>query len=347
MLGEHPEIRHAVVMMREVQPGDKILVAYIIPVPGVTLDMGKLRGYLREKLPAYMIPTIFMQMDAFPLTSTGKIDRQALPRPEIGTGKDIYLAPRDETEMRLVSIWREILGVEKIGVKDNFFELGGHSLLAVRLFARIQEEFGQSLPLILMFENGTVEALAESLAIEKKSFLERGIVFIKPQGTRTPFFIISPGLDMRDLALALPPEQPVFGLNPVENGKTAYRKSVQDTAKILYRVLIDFYPKGPYSLIAHSAFGYFTVELARLLIQNGNEVCFLGLLDSYPPGARQKTDQVDRVKTHITAIRDKNLTGDSSLFWRVNRPFRHPLVEAGDDSVKLLSVTKKRAKSKR
>jgi amino acid adenylation domain-containing protein len=166
---QYPEIQKAVVLLREDQPKDKRLAGYFVLASGETLDVNKLRSFLQERLPDYMIPSAFVQMDAFPLNINGKIDRRALPTPEAGVVTDRYLAPRDDIEKRLVSIWEEILGIERVGVRDNFFELGGHSLLAVRLITRIQEEFGQFLPLMLLFEDGTIEAMADSLTPQQKT----------------------------------------------------------------------------------------------------------------------------------------------------------------------------------
>ncbi len=218
-LRQHPEVRQTVVLMHEDRPGDKRLVAYIIPVPGKALEADNLRGFLSEKLPAYMIPSAIVFLKSFPLTISGKVDRKVLPHPDTGAEIDHYLAPRNEIETRLVSIWKEILGVERVGIRDNFFELGGHSLKAMRLFSRIQEEFGQSLPLPLLFEEGTVEAIEESLIQKEKILLHQGINPVQPDGTAIPLFFISPSLYMRELVLALAPGRPVYGLAPIENGK--------------------------------------------------------------------------------------------------------------------------------
>ena len=115
VLGEHPEVRQAVAVVREDQPGDKRLVVYIVTASGAALNENELRSYLREKLPAYMVPSTFVQMDAFPLNVSGKVDRRALPRPEARAATDHYLAPRNDTEKRLILIWKEVLGIEQVG----------------------------------------------------------------------------------------------------------------------------------------------------------------------------------------------------------------------------------------
>ena len=305
---ECPGIRDAAVVLWS-DKATEVLVVYI------TLSAGErepvirnLQRYLADHLPFYMLPSTIKVLEEMPLTPNRKIDRRALPRPESEPESDHYLAPRNDIETRLVSIWKEILWVKRVGIRDNFFELGGHSLLAVRLFARIQEEFGQSLPLLLLFKDGTVEALAESLTRQGETSLANGVVPIHPEGVEVPLFILSAGLYMREIAFALGTARPVYGLHPFEEGQLAYRESVQETARIFYQRLIEFHPQGPYLLFGHSANGYFALELARLLRENGKTVAFLGLLDTYPPGPRRQASPVDRMKIHLNNLQDKNLS---------------------------------------
>lgn len=305
VLKENSEVLQAVTLMREDQLGDKRLVAYIIPTTGAIVDAEKLHSFLQKKLPDYMIPSAFVQMDGFPLTVNGKIDRKAFPPPEIGLPADHYLSPRNEIETRLVSIWEEILGIKHVGIRDNFFVLGGHSLLAVRLLTLIQEEFGQSLPLNILFQAGTIEAIAETIAHNNKTDLLQGITLIQPEGAETPLFLLEPGLHTRDLVNALAPERPVYGLFEMEDGEMVSLKSFQNIAEDLYHNLVNFYPQGPYLILGHSAHGYTALELARLLIQTGRKVAFLGLLDTYPPGKPSKLKK--RLDFHIYNLKDKNL----------------------------------------
>jgi amino acid adenylation domain-containing protein len=308
VVNEFPGVKDAVVVLWR-QNGSETLATYITVMEGYQEQIkNNLHAYLVDRLPFYMLPSFLKVLDEMPLTPSRKIDRRALPRPESGGGEERYLAPRDDIETQLVSIWKEILEVERIGVRDNFFELGGDSLMAVRLFARIQEEFGQLLPLLLLFKEGSVEAVAHALITEENSTHPHGIISIRPEGSEPPLFIISPGLYMRELALVLDPGWPVYGLDPVENGKVVFRKSVQETAKIYCHNLVDFYPQGPYMLLGHSANGYFALELARLLIESGKDMVFLGLLDTYPSGSVwRQANPVDRMKIHLNNLQDKNL----------------------------------------
>jgi thioesterase domain-containing protein len=179
--------------------------------------------------------------------------------------------------------------------------------MAVRLFAHIDQEFGQTLPLLLLFKDGTVETIAELLTSEAKLIPLNGIVPIQPDGDELPLFILSAGLYMREMAYAMGTSRPVYGLHSHEEGQLVYRESVKETARVFYQRLIDFYPEGPYLLFGHSANGYFAIELARLLRNKGKTVAFLGLLDTYPPGPRRRANIIDRVKIHLNNLQDKNL----------------------------------------
>jgi amino acid adenylation domain-containing protein/non-ribosomal peptide synthase protein (TIGR01720 family) len=155
----YDKIVSTVVTARVNVSGEKELVAYV--TGNEELDVFAIRAYLGSILPAYMIPVHFVQMDEFPLTSSGKVDRKKLPEPE-GAGQlsAEYVAPRNEIEEKLALIWQEVLGRERIGVKDNFFELGGHSLKITRLASRIKKDFEVNLGMRTLFSNPTIEAVA-------------------------------------------------------------------------------------------------------------------------------------------------------------------------------------------
>ncbi|MBW4575233.1 MAG: amino acid adenylation domain-containing protein [Aphanothece sp. CMT-3BRIN-NPC111] len=163
LLSQHQLIREAVVVVREDEPGNARLVAYI--VPRQTPNINEIRNFLKEKLPEYMMPSAFIVLKTLPLTPNGKVDRQALPtpdhtRPELA---ETFVAPRTPVEEALTEIWMKVLGLEKIGIHDNFFDLGGHSLLVTQLLAKVREAFQVELPLRSLFEAPTIAALAESI----------------------------------------------------------------------------------------------------------------------------------------------------------------------------------------
>ncbi|HEU4558944.1 MAG TPA: amino acid adenylation domain-containing protein, partial [Longimicrobium sp.] len=155
-LAEHPEVREAVVMAREDVPGEKRLVAYVVG----GADAESLRAHVRRSLPEYLLPSAFVFLDALPLTSNGKLDRKALPRPELGSAEKTYVAPRTPVEEMLAGIWAEVLGLERVGVTESFFELGGHSLLATRVVSRVRAVVAIELPLRVLFDGPTVAELA-------------------------------------------------------------------------------------------------------------------------------------------------------------------------------------------
>ncbi|WP_164019628.1 non-ribosomal peptide synthetase, partial [Pyxidicoccus trucidator] len=166
VLGQHPALAQVVVVAREEAGGDKRLVAYTVPRPRQTLDVGALRAFAQQRLPGYMVPSVFVPLEALPLTPNGKVDRKALPPPgdsRMEEGRP-FVAPRTPTEERIAASWGELLGVERVGIHDDFFELGGHSLLATQVVSRIRSAFQVELPLGLLFEDFTVAGLARKVA---------------------------------------------------------------------------------------------------------------------------------------------------------------------------------------
>jgi amino acid adenylation domain-containing protein len=162
-LGRHPLVREAVVLLREDGLQGRQLVAYVVARDGQAPAPDELRRSLQQKLPQYMLPSVFVTLDALPLTSSGKVDRRQLPapdqtRPQLETA---FVPPRTPTEQTLSGIWAEILGLEQVGVHDDFFDLGGHSLLATQVASRVRATFQVELPLQDLFETPTVAGLAQ------------------------------------------------------------------------------------------------------------------------------------------------------------------------------------------
>ena len=163
----HPAISECAVLAREDQPGDQRLVAYLIVRDESLPPVEQLRDFLSTTLPEYMIPSAFIQLEALPLTSNGKLDRRSLPapdhtRPEMAA---VYVAPRTTAEKRIATLWSSVLRVERVGVYDNFFDLGGHSLLAIQLISRVRSIFqAEQLPLRTLFDTPTLEGMMQALA---------------------------------------------------------------------------------------------------------------------------------------------------------------------------------------
>ena len=153
-LVQHQDVRQAVVLAREDRLEDKRLIAYIVSELNHKSTSRELRGFLKTKLPDFMIPSYFIFLDALPLTPNGKVDRKALPAPDsisCHPERD-FIAPRDNIELQLVQIWEEILNVRPIGVTESFFDIGGHSLLVMRLISQIKSKFGKNFPVATLFK---------------------------------------------------------------------------------------------------------------------------------------------------------------------------------------------------
>ncbi|MFE7529684.1 amino acid adenylation domain-containing protein, partial [Kitasatospora sp. NPDC057542] len=174
-LAEHPQVRQVAVIARQDRADDTRLVAYLVPAAGAAAEPDALRAHLRERLPDHMVPAAFMALDALPLTVNGKLDRRALPEPDI-TGAPAGRAPRTPQEHVLAGLFGEVLGVPGVGADDDFFDLGGHSLLATRLVARVRATLGVELELRSLFETPTVAGLAAGLAGADRARLALGPV---------------------------------------------------------------------------------------------------------------------------------------------------------------------------
>jgi acyl carrier protein len=175
VLRQHPAVQETVVLDREDVPGDKRLVAYVVPHQEQSPTSSELRHFLKEQLPEYMVPSAFVTLETLPLTPNGKVDRRALPNQE-GLRPDLeptYVAPQTEVERSIATVWQEVLHVENVGVHDNFFDLGGHSLLMVKIQTKLQEVVNRDVSMTELFKYPTINSLARYLIqeqVEQPSF---------------------------------------------------------------------------------------------------------------------------------------------------------------------------------
>ncbi len=287
-LCQHPEVRECAVIVRTKESGDKQLVAYVVPKLS-TLTASKLRSFLQQKLPNYMVPVAFVVLESLPLTPNGKVDRRALPTPDKSSFTDTgFVPPSNALERQLAQIWSEILDVESVGVKDNFFALGGHSLLAIRLMAKIQQELGKSLPLVTLFQSPTIADLANLIKTEKDIPTDFCLVPIQPKGNKSPFFCVhAVGGDVlcyADLAGHLGLEQPFYALRSLGlDGSCEPLTRIEDMAATYIKALQTIQPEGPYQLGGWSMGGAIAFEMAVQLRASGQTVSLLALIDSYVP----------------------------------------------------------------
>jgi hypothetical protein len=174
---QHPAVQQVVVSLREPEAGDKRLAAYVVVDDSESLDTSDLRSFLQARLPDYMIPASFTPIDAIPLTPNGKINRKALPAPDIDSSLEkSFVPPQTDTEKILAQIWEDVLKLKRVGLHDNFFELGGHSILATQVASRIRKVFHIEMPLRELFFASTV---AQSAALVERIARE-GMAKIKP-----------------------------------------------------------------------------------------------------------------------------------------------------------------------
>lgn len=357
-LERHPGVAQAVVAVREDVPGDQRLVAWWTPRDLRSLpDASVLRGNLRSFLPDYMIPSAFVRLESFPLTANRKVDRKALLdaplSPEMHAARTANngsspaagdetpppaLAPSNYVEVVLEAIWREVLGLDRIGMHDNFFQLGGHSLTATQIVSRVRAALDiDDLPLRSIFVDPTIAGLASHISFAPStrtwSYTSelpqwKCLVPAQPRGSRTPFFFIAGHQHPDDTLLVLSrliphlgPDQPVFGFRPrwVEGDDDGYA-TVEEIARDYLAELREVQPSGPYLLGGYCVDGIAALEIARLLEQEGEQVRLLVLLDTERPTTtrvvrkdmfyiREKLEHMAQVLADILRARSQERRG--------------------------------------
>ena len=291
VLGECAGVLQAAVIVREDNPGDKRLVAYLISAPDQQLDVESLRTELKDKLPDYMVPSRFVQVEAFPMTTSGKVDRKALPMPPLERGSAATMvAPRNELESKLASLFSRVLSVLSVGVTDNFFDLGGNSLLAGRLLAQVNEATGRQIPLSALFRGATVESLARFLEQEPEAGSDPVIMEVQHgERNRLPFFaIVPPGeesLGYAILARHMGPEQTVYkiqGHAPVTRGKRPYSEDEMRALTTEYvAAMRSAQPRGPYCLGGLCDGTHIAEQIVLRLESQGDEVGLFAIFDTW------------------------------------------------------------------
>jgi amino acid adenylation domain-containing protein len=293
---EHEAVREAVVIAREDTPGDKRLVAYYTTAEQAEGVVGAeaLRTHLSAKLPEYMLPAAYVRLESLPLTPNGKLDRKALPAPEA----DAYLrrgyeAPQGEVETLLAAIWAELLKLERVGRHDNFFELGGHSLLIQRVVNLLAQR-GKRILVADLFEYPTPKLLADRIESGGDRTSSDGAICIRKGGPESPLFLAHDGAGVvfyaRVLSQYLDPDIPVYGL-PAQSADEPRLRTMEALARRMVRMIRTIRPRGPYRIAGWSFGGLMAYEIAMQLIGVGEEVEFLGLLDTPYPSQNWKAEQ--------------------------------------------------------
>ncbi|GFZ57588.1 non-ribosomal peptide synthetase [Pseudomonas amygdali pv. eriobotryae] len=291
-LHEHAGVREANVIDID-GPSGKQLVAYLVRTDAAQ-DSDALREtlktHLKAQVPDYMVPTYFVFIDVMPLTANGKLDRRALPKPDVARSQQGHVAPRTEFEQRLAALWEQVLQVERVGLNDNFFALGGHSLLAVSLAGRIRETFDVSIKLHDFLLMQTLGELADFMRTNEAKVKSAVIVMNANRSDNAPLFCLPPGgggtYSYYPLAGQLSDSRPVYGLV----NKAYVVPGWFDTS---WQEMVDYYveqirmtqPHGPYNLLGWSMGGALAIEVAHVLEREGDTVSFLGLVDTQLPAS--------------------------------------------------------------
>ena len=310
VLSQHPEVIAAAAIM-SATPIGKQLIAFAVPSSGRTPKSEDLMSFLRAKLPAYMAPAHITLLERLPLTSNGKVDRVALAKLGLyGKEKRQFVAPRTEIEKKLASIWEQVLAVQPIGLYDDFFELGGQSFVAVRMMTRIAHEYGQRLPLSVLLQDRTIEALARTL---EKRELWSPLVPLRLTGAGSACFFVHPAggnvLCYRLLAERL--GRPFYGLQaPGLFGEGLSFSTIEELAALYVKEIRKAQSKGPYFLGGWSSGGMIAFEIARQLEGMGEHVQHVALIDTPAPLHHAP---IDRRALLYWFLEDLNIGFDSTL----------------------------------
>ncbi len=232
LLASHPAIWESVVVVREDEPGNKRLVAYVVPETEQSPTAAELRRFLKQKLPEYMVPSAFVQLEALPLTANGKVDRRALRAPDTARPEleDVFVAPSTPEEKILSAIWAKVLSVEQVGINDNFFALGGDSIRSIQVLSQAKEQ-GLSFSVQQLFQHQTIHELVQELKTQENDTTKLELT--------QPFSLISQ-TDKQQLPNGL---EDAYPLAILQMGMIYHSEYSQDSA--VYHDIFSFHLKTP------------------------------------------------------------------------------------------------------
>jgi len=352
LLSKQPGIKEAAVIARLDKEGEKYLCAYYATTPGKDLqpetsgpDPAGLIAYLQKKLPDYMIPAFFVKLEKLPLTPAGKLDKQALPEPQVKSSVE-YVAPQDDIEKRLHQIWLEVFDLERIGIDDNFFEIGGHSLKAAVMISRINQVFQVSLPLGEVFRTPSIRQLAVFIQSAGASIRasdaseDENLVLLKAGNTGDAnLFLVHDGVGAVEgyVELCNRFASPVncWGIRPArfENYHDAPQAiRIEDLAQKYLEKINRFQSHGPYHIAGWSIGGTIAFEIVRLLEAQQETIASFSLIDVVGPHVDlvkyaldlNLKSESDFLKNHLPAIAgDTDFTGATDLgqLWSATRRY--------------------------
>ncbi|MEO8562544.1 MAG: amino acid adenylation domain-containing protein [bacterium] len=292
VLSAEPGVGEALAIVREIAPGDSRLICYFVPEPGASPDPTRLRVALRRVLPQNMMPSAIVQLEAFPITQNGKVDRRALPIPELSaTLSAPYKKPRTTIEHEMVQIWEKLLDRRPIGIREDFFELGGHSLLAVRMLSEVARVRGRHIPLAWLFESSTIELLVARIDADMHATSEPPLIELNAEATDTPLAFVhgdghGAGWYCRRLAPLAAPGAPFFVLPTLGADPEQRAWRIETMAERHVTQLRKVQPIGPYRLAGYCVGGIIAYEMACQLRKAGETVERVIMIDSGAANAR-------------------------------------------------------------
>ncbi len=285
-----PGVRETIVVALPDGTGSQRLNAYLVPQSGQSVSVQGVKEFLKESLPAYMVPAGVITLPSLPLTPNGKVDVRALPsaidfEDSESLSSAAETAPKTPVEEKLISIWSTVLNAPKIGIDDRFFDLGGHSLQAVQIMTRIRREFGVDLPLSALFQSPSVAEMSARLMKVGMGTSWSPLVPFQVLGAKLPFFAIHGGhgevLFYKALSENLGGDQPFYALRAIGNDYPGMaHQSVGEMARCYVEAIRRVQPKGPYRIGGASFGGIVAFEMAQQLDAAGEEIDRLVLFDA-------------------------------------------------------------------
>jgi amino acid adenylation domain-containing protein len=344
VLRSHPAVHDAVVLAKADSHGEKRLIAYTVPREGQCLTEHTLREYIVERVPSYMMPALFVLMEKFPMNTSGKVDRKALPEPQTIQDEAALNAARaarktlTPLQQQLLQLWEELLDVRPIGLYDNFFYLGGHSLLAARLLTRIQQECGQQVSYATLFAGPTIAQLAELMEPQQDCTVpqdqqhklhNRAAIHTiqppRPGNKQLPFFYLhgdwtGGAFYCYTLAQACGPQQPFYTLETYKFAGMEQLPTLEQIAAEHITTLRSVQPHGPYLLGGFCNGGLLAYEMAQQLHAAGERIELLALITP------SDTDTIGILRTLIRkagALRGHTAQQNTISYLRIRHALRH------------------------
>lgn len=319
------KISNAAVVVRRQGNGNSIIVAYMV-VSKDYFRMDELKQYLNVQLPSYMIPSEFVSMDEIPLTANGKIDESALPAPEYKHITTEFIEPSTPIEKELAELWKDSLKCPKVGLANSFFELGGDSLMATQLVSKVNRKYQCKVPLKLFFEYPIFSEWVEQVELIKSGHSNLGeqcLVKIQRKGNNIPVFYVHPvGGSVTcyfTLAKHLGEDQPFYAFQSKEMISPEIKlDTIEKMADYYLLELLEVQPHGPYRLGGWSMGGFIAYEMAKRLIDRGEEVAQLSLIDSYLSKTTDVSEEtiLFNFVLQLAAVPGKNLSENVFIGWK-------------------------------